>query len=85
MYSCGPRKDSNAAYWTGWFVDILTRANFGKCSLMESSCGELLNAMYPTLHPDIKCTLENPFKIITGELPATLPIPTNFLSNTIWS
>ena len=83
MYSCGPRRDSNAAYCMGWFVEIRTRANFGKCSLICSSCGELLNAIYPILNPDIKCTLENPFKMMTGELPATLPIPTNFLSNTI--
>ena len=42
MYSCGPCSDSNAANCTGWFVDILTRDNFGRFSLINSSCGELL-------------------------------------------
>src|SRR3989304_2770536 len=83
MYSCGPIRDSKAAGWTGKFVDILTLASFGKFSLNCSRAGELLNAIYPILQPDIKCTFENPFSRITGEVPATLPMPTNFSSNTI--
>ncbi len=80
MYPSGPRNDSSAACWKCRFDAILTLASFGKFYLISSSMCDLLYARYQRRHPVIKWNLEKPFRTITGESPATFPIPVNFSS-----